>query len=71
MLTPATPVAPREFPASTLAVSASVPACSIGKNTWERLEEIGYHGFLTVRPMPGRDAAAQFKAISDRLNQIG
>ena len=42
---------------------------------WEEyvgaLEEISYHGFLTVRPMPGRSAAAQFKAISDRLNQIG
>ena len=35
------------------------------------LEEIGYHGFLTVRPMPGRSATAQFKAISDRLNQVG
>jgi sugar phosphate isomerase/epimerase len=42
---------------------------------WEEyvgaLEEIGYHGFLTVRPMPGRDSAAQFKAILDRLRQIG
>jgi sugar phosphate isomerase/epimerase len=35
------------------------------------LEEIGYHGFLTVRPLPGRNAADQFKAISDRLKQIG
>jgi sugar phosphate isomerase/epimerase len=42
---------------------------------WEEyvgaLEEISYYGFLTVRPMPGRSSAVQFKSISDRLNHIG
>ncbi len=35
------------------------------------LEEIGYHGFLTVWPAPGRSAATQFTAIAQRLNELG
>ncbi len=35
------------------------------------LEEIGYHGFLTVWPTGGRSMAAQFQAIADRLKTIG
>ncbi len=46
-----------------------------GSLDWEEyvgaLEEIGYRGFLTVWPPPGRTAAEQFKAISNRLNQLG
>ena len=34
------------------------------------LEAIGYHGFLTVWPTPGRPAAAQFTAIAQRLNSM-
>ena len=34
------------------------------------LEEIGYHGFLTVWPPPGRPAAVHFTAISNRLKQL-
>jgi sugar phosphate isomerase/epimerase len=34
------------------------------------LEEIGYRGFLTVWPAAGQPAAAQFKAVSDRLNRV-
>jgi sugar phosphate isomerase/epimerase len=45
-----------------------------GALDWEdylgALEEIGYHGFLTIRPAPGRSAAAQFTAIAERLKQI-
>jgi sugar phosphate isomerase/epimerase len=45
-----------------------------GALDWEEylgaLEEIGYRGFLTVRPAPGRVAAAEFKAVSDRLKQL-
>ena len=41
---------------------------------WEEylgsLEEVGYRGFLTVWPMPGRPAAAQFQAVYDRLKQL-
>jgi sugar phosphate isomerase/epimerase len=44
-----------------------------GALDWEQylgsLEEIAYHGFLTVWPPPGRPAAAHFAAISQRLNQ--
>ena len=35
------------------------------------LEEIGYRGFLTVRPDPARDLAAQFAEIVARIQQIG
>lgn len=35
------------------------------------LEEIGYRGFLTVRPDPARDVAAQLAAIIKRIQQIG
>ena len=45
-----------------------------GALDWEEylgsLEEIGYHGFLTVWPAPGLPAAAQFTAVSDRLKQV-
>jgi sugar phosphate isomerase/epimerase len=34
------------------------------------LEEVGYHSFLTVWPAAGRPAAAQFTAISERLNRL-
>ena len=46
-----------------------------GALDWEEFlgafEEIGYHGFLTVWPSPGRPAAAQFSAISQRLKRLG
>ena len=46
-----------------------------GALDWEEylgaFEEIGYHGFLTVWPSPGRPAADQFSAMSKRLNQLG
>ena len=46
-----------------------------GALDWEEylgaLEEIGYHGFLTVWPPPGRTAAAHFTAISERLKRLG
>jgi sugar phosphate isomerase/epimerase len=45
-----------------------------GALDWEEflgaLEEVGYSGFLTVWPPPGRPAAAHFTAISHRLNQL-
>jgi sugar phosphate isomerase/epimerase len=45
-----------------------------GALDWEEylgaLEEIGYRGFLTVWPVPGRPAATQFKAVSERLKQL-
>jgi sugar phosphate isomerase/epimerase len=45
-----------------------------GALDWEEylgaLEEVGYRGFLTVWPVPGRPAAAQFKAVSERLKQL-
>jgi sugar phosphate isomerase/epimerase len=45
-----------------------------GALDWEdylgALEEIGYRGFLTVWPAPGRPAASQFVAVRDRLQQI-
>ncbi len=45
-----------------------------GALDWEEFlgafEEIGYHGFLTVWPTPGRPAAAQFSAIAQRLNSM-
>ena len=45
-----------------------------GALDWEEylgaLEEVGYHGFLTVWPPPGRPAATEFTAISRRLEQI-
>lgn len=34
------------------------------------LEEIGYHGFLTVWPDPAADPAAEFKAAVDRVGRI-
>ncbi len=40
---------------------------------WEEylgaLEEIGYHGFLTIWPDPSRPTVPQFTAISERLNR--
>jgi sugar phosphate isomerase/epimerase len=46
-----------------------------GALDWEEylgaLEEIGYHGFLTVWPNAGSPAAAQFAAIAKRLNELG
>jgi sugar phosphate isomerase/epimerase len=46
-----------------------------GALDWEEylgaLEEIGYHGFLTVWPPPGRTAAVHFAAISERLKRLG
>jgi sugar phosphate isomerase/epimerase len=61
--------------------SAGVPAINPrgfgfppGALDWEEylgsFEEIGYRGFLTVWPAPGRSPAAQFTAVSDRLKQI-
>jgi L-ribulose-5-phosphate 3-epimerase len=45
-----------------------------GALDWEEylgsLEEIAYHGFLTVWPVPGRPAAGQFQAVSDRLKSF-
>jgi sugar phosphate isomerase/epimerase len=45
-----------------------------GSLDWEEylgaLEEIGYHGFLTVWPPPGQTAAASFKAINERLRLL-
>ncbi len=42
-----------------------------GAVDWEEylgaLEEVAYHGFLTVWPRPGTSAEAQFAAISERL----
>jgi sugar phosphate isomerase/epimerase len=35
------------------------------------LEEIGYHGFLTVWPPPGRPAATEFATIAARLKPLG
>ena len=46
-----------------------------GALDWEEylgaLEEIGYHGFLTVWPPPGRPAAAHFTSIVERLKRLG
>jgi sugar phosphate isomerase/epimerase len=46
-----------------------------GALDWEEflgsLEEIGYRGFLTVWPPPGRTAAEQFTAIVERLKRLG
>jgi L-ribulose-5-phosphate 3-epimerase len=46
-----------------------------GALDWEEflgaLEEIGYRGFLTIWPSADRPVAAQFSAISRRLEQIG
>ena len=45
-----------------------------GALDWEEylgaFEEIGYRGYLTVWPRPGRSAAAQFTAVSNRLKQL-
>jgi sugar phosphate isomerase/epimerase len=45
-----------------------------GALDWEEylgaLEEINYRGYLTVWPDPDRDAATQFKAITDRLRDF-
>ena len=45
-----------------------------GALDWEEylgaLEEIGYHDFLTVSPVPGRPAAAQFSTIAQRLKPL-
>jgi sugar phosphate isomerase/epimerase len=61
--------------------SAGVPAINPrgfgfppGALDWEEylgaLEEIGYRGFLTVWPAPGRPAGAQFTAVADRLKRL-
>jgi sugar phosphate isomerase/epimerase len=46
-----------------------------GALDWEEyfgaLEEIAYRGFLTVWPSPGRTAATEFTAISERLKRLG
>ncbi len=45
-----------------------------GALDWEEylgaLEEIGYRGFLTVWPAPGRPAADEFKSVSNRLIHV-
>lgn len=45
-----------------------------GALDWEEyvgsLEEIGYHGFLTVWPDPSVDPAVEFQAVVDRVAQI-
>jgi sugar phosphate isomerase/epimerase len=45
-----------------------------GALDWEEylgaLEEVGYRGFLTIWPAPGRPAAARFATIRDRLARI-
>ncbi|MFO0910239.1 MAG: sugar phosphate isomerase/epimerase family protein [Isosphaeraceae bacterium] len=42
-----------------------------GALDWESflgaLEEVGYRGYLTVWPEPGRDGASEFKSVSRRL----
>jgi sugar phosphate isomerase/epimerase len=61
--------------------SAGVPAINPrgfgfppGALDWEEylgaFEEMGYRGFLTVWPVPGRPAAAQFTAVVERLKQL-
>ena len=35
------------------------------------LEEVGYRGFLTIWPAPGRPIATEFGAIKRRLEQLG
>ncbi len=46
-----------------------------GALDWEEylgaFEEVGYHGFLTIWPSPGRPASAQFADIAKRLNRLG
>src|SRR6185437_10097824 len=46
-----------------------------GALDWEEylgaLEEIAYRSFLTVWPPPGRSAATEFSAISERLKRLG
>jgi sugar phosphate isomerase/epimerase len=46
-----------------------------GALDWEEflgaLEEIAYHGFLTVWPPPGRPAAAHFSSMFERLKRLG
>lgn len=45
-----------------------------GALDWEEyvgaLEEVAYHGFLTVWPEPPADPAKQFKAVADRVARI-
>jgi sugar phosphate isomerase/epimerase len=45
-----------------------------GALDWEEylgsLEEIGYRGFLTIWPAPGRSAASSFSALSDRFKRF-
>jgi sugar phosphate isomerase/epimerase len=45
-----------------------------GALDWEEylgaLEEIGYRGFLTVWPAAGKDPAAEFTAVADRVKQL-
>jgi sugar phosphate isomerase/epimerase len=45
-----------------------------GALEWEEylgaLEEVGYQGFLTIWPAPGRPASAQFNTVRDRLAQL-
>jgi sugar phosphate isomerase/epimerase len=46
-----------------------------GALDWEEylgaLEEVAYHGFLTVWPPPGREAAGYFAATYERLERLG
>jgi sugar phosphate isomerase/epimerase len=46
-----------------------------GALDWEEylgaLEEVSYRGWLTVSPAPGRTAASQFAAVSERLQRLG
>ncbi|MDR3618881.1 MAG: TIM barrel protein [Paludisphaera borealis] len=46
-----------------------------GSLDWEEyigaLEEVAYHGFLTVWPEPTADPARQFKAVVERISEIG
>jgi sugar phosphate isomerase/epimerase len=45
-----------------------------GALDWEEylgaLEEIGYHGFLTVWPAPGRPPTDQFSAVAERVKRM-
>jgi sugar phosphate isomerase/epimerase len=51
------------------------PGFPPGALDWEEylgaFEEIGYRGFLTIWPAPGRTAATEFDVIKRRLEQLG
>ena len=57
---------------SGLRFGRSLPS---GMIDWEEyigsFEEVGYRGFLTVWPGPGRDAPRRFKEIKDQLDRLG